>query len=168
MHTIPCPVLVVGPVGTPDDVANLRGLAHDVADQMGVPATYALHTDYNVTDFAAVYLTGTVTELRDAPTLVLIAEALAVHIDVYDPQSPRDAAPCVCGQVQTVRTVVGEDGDVWCAECRGETACAWCFERSDTEDLEIVESGDTWVPLHAECLEGMRRQGSGVLVAAWR
>ncbi|MFI7017900.1 hypothetical protein [Streptomyces sp. NPDC050164] len=164
-HTTPV-VLVVGALATADDVDNLRGYSLDIADQIGVPATYALHADYDVTQFAAVYTTGTVTELRDAPTLVLLAEALAVGMEVHEPQSPQEAAVCVCGQAQTVRTVVDEQGEVWCAECRGETGCAWCGEYPDMEDVEIVESGATFYPLHADCLAGIRRASPGVLPAA--
>ena len=154
------PVLALGPIDTPDQIDSLRGHAFDVADQMGVPATYATHVDYTVTDYVAVYLTGTVTELRDAPTLVLLGEALAAGMEVHEPQAPQDAAVCVCGQAQTVRTVVDERGDVWCAECRGETGCAWCGEWPDMEDVEIIERGDTFYPAHVVCLDGMRRASS--------
>lgn len=160
------PVLVLGSIDTADDVDNLHGYALDVADQMGVPATYATHVDYTVTDYVAVYTTGTVTELRDAPTLVLLAEALAAGMEVYEPQSPQEAATCVCGQAQTVRTVVGHDGEVWCAECRGETGCAWCGEWPDMEDVEIVEHDSTFYPVHASCLAGIRRESSDVLPVA--
>jgi hypothetical protein len=156
----PRPVLVLGPIATPDDIDNLRGYAFDVADQLGVPAVYATHNDYRVTDFGAVYVLCASTELHDTVGLLLVAEALAAGIEVYEPQAPREAARCLCGQVQTVRTVVGDDGEVWCAECRGESVCGWCGEWPDMEDVEIVEGSDMWVPLHAGCLEGMRRATS--------
>lgn len=158
MPRTPAPVtpayLVVGPLATADDVDNLRGYAFDVAEQMGAPAVYATHNEYTVTDFAAVYTLGSVTDLRDAPTLVLVAEALGAGMEVYEQQSPQDTARCVCGQLQTVRTVVDERGEVWCAECRAETACAWCMEYNDTEDLEILARGETWIPVHAGCVRG--------------
>jgi hypothetical protein len=34
------------------------------------------------------------------------------------------------------------------------------------EDVETVESGATFYPLHADCLAGIRRSSSGVLPAA--
>ncbi|MFJ2737317.1 hypothetical protein [Streptomyces sp. NPDC087317] len=161
----PSGLLVVGPVATPYDVADLRAHAFDIADQMGATTTYALHTDYRVTDFTAVYLTGTVTEVRDAPTLILVAEALAAGMEVHEPQPLEIDAEWVCGQRQTVRTVVGDDGEVWCADCRDEAACTWCGESGDGENLEIVETGATWIPLHAGCLKGLREHRPDVLIA---
>ncbi|MFE6128841.1 hypothetical protein ACFQ6Q_11300 [Streptomyces sp. NPDC056437] len=151
--TTPARVLVVGPTATPDDVDNLRGYALDVADQIGVSATYALHNEYRVTDFEAVYVLCASTELHDTVGLVLMAEALAAGMPVHEPQSPREAAQCVCGQSQTVRTVIGEDGSVWCAECRDEVAgCAHCAELPDMEEMALVDRDSTWIPVHAGCL----------------
>ncbi|MCT9140353.1 hypothetical protein [Streptomyces violarus] len=147
--------LVVGPVETADDVDNLRGYAMDVATELGAPTVYATHSDYSVTDFEAVFLLGSVTELRDAPTLVLVAEALAAGVQVLEPQSPQMAATCdECGQVQTVRTVTDEYGDTLCASCREEVTCAWCTEASDAT-METVERGEMWVPAHAACASGV-------------
>ncbi|MGZ3097909.1 hypothetical protein [Streptomyces sp. H72] len=145
--------LVVGPLATEDNVANLRGYAFDVAEQMGAPATYATHTDYSVTDFAAVFVLGSVTELRDAPTLVLVGEALVAGVPVLEPQGPQMAGRCDdCGQRQTVRTVTDEFGDTTCAGCRGEVACEWCGDEAPTE---VIECGQTWVPVHAGCVRGV-------------
>ncbi|WP_217164258.1 hypothetical protein [Streptomyces sp. AC512_CC834] len=143
--------LVVGPVETDDNRDNLRGYALDVSQQMGHPTTYATHTDYSVTDFAAVFVLGSVTELRDASTLVLVGEALAAGIPVLEPQGPQAAGRCDdCGQAQTIRTVTDEYGDTLCATCRGEAACAWCGEGAD-ESTMLVENGATWIPAHSGC-----------------
>ncbi|MFE9865209.1 hypothetical protein ACFYPZ_21155 [Streptomyces sp. NPDC005506] len=151
-------VLVLGPTASADDVMDLRAYAADVAEELGVPATFATHNDYGVTDFSAVYVRCAATELHDTVGLVLVAEALAAGMPVHEPQSPRDAAPCVCGQVQTVRTVIGEDGDVWCAECRGEIGrCNHCSESMECDKVENVEEGSTWWPVHASCLAEARR-----------
>ncbi|WP_328336571.1 hypothetical protein [Streptomyces violaceus] len=147
--------LVVGPLATDDDVDNLRGYAMDVATEMGAPTVYATHTDYSVTDFAAVFVLGSIAELRDAPTLVLVAEALAAGMQVLEPQSPQVAGRCdECGQAQTVRTVTDEYGDTLCAGCREEVTCAWCTEASDAT-MEVVERGEMWVPAHAACASGV-------------
>ncbi|MEV6055003.1 hypothetical protein [Streptomyces sp. NPDC052107] len=161
MHASPARALVLGPIATPSDVEHLRHVAWNISYELGAPATFASHADYRVTDFAAVYLTGDVTSLRDASTLVLVGEALAAGIDVHEPLAADEAVTCDCGLVHHfTRPDVDENGTVWCAECRGESACAWCFEWSDTEEMEIVESGDTWVPLHAGCRDGLRRATS--------
>ncbi|MFF0837483.1 hypothetical protein ACFYWF_31610 [Streptomyces sp. NPDC003344] len=163
----PAPVLVVGSVATPADVERLRHVAWNVAYELGTRAVFALHNDYRVTDFAAVYLAGDVASLRDASTLVLVGEALAVGMDVHEPLTVEESVTCDCGLVHHfTRPDVDESGDVWCAECRGESACTWCFEWNDTEDLEIVEEGDAWVPLHAGCRDRLRRSTSTSLLPA--
>ncbi|MFD5285047.1 hypothetical protein [Streptomyces rubrogriseus] len=147
--------LVVGPVATADDVDNLRGYAFDVAEQMGHPTTYATHTDHSATDFAAVFVLGSVTDLRDAPTLVLVGEALAAGVPVLEPQGPQMAGRCDdCGQRQTIRTVTDEYGDITCATCRGEAVCTWCGDDADVS-TEIVERGETWTPVHVGCVRGI-------------
>ncbi|MEW2488789.1 hypothetical protein [Streptomyces sp. NPDC048411] len=151
-------VLVLGPTASEGDVSDLRAYAYSVADELGVPATFATHNDYRVTDFSAVYVRCAATEFHDTVGLVLVAEALAAGMPVHEPQSPQNAAPCVCGQVQTIRTVVGDDGDVWCAECRGETGgCSHCGESMEYDDAENVEEGHTWWPVHASCLAEAQR-----------
>ncbi|WP_394435755.1 hypothetical protein [Streptomyces sp. SGAir0957] len=149
------PVLVVAPVGTPADVERLRAYGLSVATELGAPATYATHNEHRVTDFDAVYCMTPSTSLRDRVGLLLVAEALLAGIPVYEPQAAEDVDTCDCGQVQSVRTVRGDDGAVWCAECREESACAWCFEWNDMEDLDVVEHGTTWVPLHPGCRAGL-------------
>ncbi|CAL9377933.1 hypothetical protein [Streptomyces sp. enrichment culture] len=147
--------LVVGPLATEDDVDNLRGYAFDVAEQMGAPTTYATHTGHSITDFAAVFVLGSVTDLRDTPTLVLVAEALAAGVPVLEPQGPQAAGRCDdCGQRQTIRTVTDEYGDTTCATCRGEAVCAWCGDDADVS-TEIVERGETWLPVHVGCARGV-------------
>ncbi|WP_406391614.1 hypothetical protein OG806_09780 [Streptomyces sp. NBC_00882] len=160
MHTLPRPVLVVGPVATPADVKALRALAYNVAHELGRPVTWATDADHTITDYAAVYL-GDVASLSDAPTLVLVAEALVAGMLVYDALTADEVTECPCGLVSRhTRPHVDESGEVFCAECSGESGCAWCGEWNDTEDLEIVESGSTFYPLHAGCLAGMRRERS--------
>ncbi|MGX1472405.1 UNVERIFIED_CONTAM: hypothetical protein RKD50_001213 [Streptomyces canus] len=165
MHTVTRPVLVVGPVATPSDVTRLRDVAREISYELGITTTYATHTDYTVTDFsAAVYLTGTVTELRDAPTLVLVGEALAAGMDVHDPLTADEVTECPCGLVSRyTRPLVDERGEVRCANCLGEDACAYCLEEFDMEDAAFVEGEDTWYPLHAGCLDGIRRERSSSL-----
>ncbi|MEU3986252.1 hypothetical protein AB0F77_40400 [Streptomyces sp. NPDC026672] len=148
-------VLCIGPVATAADVKSLRALAHSVAVELGRPAVWATDADHTVTDYSALYLTGDVTSLRDASTLVLLGEALAAGMDVHEPLA--EVTECPCGLVlRHTRPFVDEDGEVWCSECREESGCAWCGEWNDMEDLEIVEDGSTWVPVHAGCLDGMR------------
>ncbi|WP_030660572.1 hypothetical protein [Streptomyces cellulosae] len=164
--TVPGPVLVVGPIDTPSDVARLRDVAREIAYELGVTTTYATHDDYTVTDYAALYLTGTVTELRDAPTLVLIGEALAAGMPVHDPLTADEVTECPCGLVSRhTRPYVDERGSVHCAECLGDDACALCGEEFDVEDATIVEADDTFYPLHAGCLAEMRRASEGAFPA---
>ncbi|WP_432019887.1 hypothetical protein [Streptomyces sp. 1222.5] len=163
-HVTPAPVLVLG-----SDVEHLRHVAWNLAYELGTPAVMALHTDYRVTDFAAVYLAGDVESLRDASTLVLLGEALAAGMDVHEPLTADEAVTCDCGlNHHFTRPDVDADGTVWCAECSGESVCAWCGEWNDTEDLEIVAEADAFVPLHAGCREGLRRSTSTSLVLASR
>ncbi|MEW2257251.1 hypothetical protein [Streptomyces sp. NPDC047869] len=160
-------VLVVGPTSSPSDVERLRHVAWNVAYELGTPAVFALHNDYRVTDFAAVYLVGNAESMLDASTLVLVGEALAAGVDVHEPLTVEEAVTCDCGLVHHfTRPDVDESGDVWCAECRGDSACAWCFEWNDMEDLEIVEEGDAWVPLHPGCRDRLRRSTSANLLVA--
>jgi hypothetical protein len=167
MSHAPRPVIVIGPVATPSDVSHLRDVTREIAYELGITATYATHVDYTVTDFSAVYLTGTVTELRDAPTLVLVAEALAAGMDVHDPLTADEVTECPCGLVcRYTRPLVDERGEVHCNECLGADACAWCGEAFDMEDAEVIESGSTFYPMHAGCLDGIRRDASHVFPAA--
>ncbi|WP_371672781.1 hypothetical protein OG985_37180 [Streptomyces sp. NBC_00289] len=153
-------VLCIGPIATSADVKALRALAYNVAYELGRPATYATHADHTATDYASVYLTGDVTALRDVSTLVVLAEALAAHMDVQEPLTADEVTECPCGLVSRhTRPYVDEAGEVFCAECREESGCAWCGEWNDMDDLAIVESGDTFVPLHAGCLDRLRRDG---------
>ncbi|MDW4918469.1 hypothetical protein [Streptomyces californicus] len=151
-------VLVVGPTRTADDRAFLEGYAVDVAEQTGTVATYALHNDYSVTDFDAVYVVGTATKLRDANGLVLIAEALVAGMPVYDSANPQEAGHCVCGLGQNVQPLRDERGDIQCFECAGLTlGCAHCGEYSDVEELEIVKRGNTFSPVHSTCIAEARK-----------
>ncbi|MFF3330001.1 hypothetical protein ACFYWX_10650 [Streptomyces sp. NPDC002888] len=169
MHAVPAPslALVVGPTNTPSDIEHLRHVAFNITFELGAPAVYATHTDHRVTDFAAVYLTGDVTSLRDASTLVLVGEALAAGVPVHEPLTDDESVTCDCGLVHHyTRPHVDERGEVWCAECSGDSACTWCLEWNDVEDLEIVESGEAYVPLHAGCLDGIRRAESSARLVA--
>ncbi|MFJ2844742.1 hypothetical protein ACIPD2_24300 [Streptomyces griseofuscus] len=151
--------LVIAPTSTPADVKALRAFAHQVAYETGRPAVWATDTDHTVTEYAALYLSGDVTSLRDAPTLVLVGEALMAGVDVFEPlDRPLE---CPCGLVMHyARPYVDEAGEIFCNECTGDDACAWCGGPFDMEDAEIIERGKTWVPLHAGCLEGLRSSTS--------
>ncbi|MFJ9821390.1 hypothetical protein ACIRU3_40300 [Streptomyces sp. NPDC101151] len=150
-------VLVIGPTASPSDVEHLRHVAWNVAYELGTPAAYATHADYRVTDFSTLHLTGSVESLRDASALVLVGEAMLADIPVHEPLTADEAVTCDCGLVHHyTRPHVDERGDVWCAECHEDSACAWCGEWNDTEDLEIVAQGDAWVPLHPGCLTALR------------
>ncbi|MYX02248.1 MULTISPECIES: hypothetical protein [unclassified Streptomyces] len=152
-------VLVVGPTRTADDRAFLQGYAVDVAEETGTVATYALHNDYSVTDFDALYVVGTATTLRDASGLVLVAEALAAGMEVYDSAHPQEAGYCVCGLGQNVQPLRDERGDIQCFECSGLTmGCAHCGESADVEELEIVKKGSTFSPVHSTCITEARRE----------
>ncbi|MFF9171740.1 MULTISPECIES: hypothetical protein [unclassified Streptomyces] len=161
-------VLVIGPTALPSDVERLRHVAWNVAYELGAPAVVAIHADYRVTDFAAVYLTGDVESMRDASTLVLLGEALAAGMDVHEPLNADESVTCDCGLVHHfTRPNVDERGTVWCAECREESGCAHCGEWNDVEDLEIVQNGDAWIPLHPGCRAGLSRsKSSSVALAA--
>ncbi|CAK7279919.1 hypothetical protein [Streptomyces misionensis] len=151
------PVLVLGNTSTPADVEHLRHVAWNIAYEMGAPAVFATHTDYRVTDFAAVYLANDLEAMVDAPTVVLLGEALLAGIDVHDPLTADEAVTCDCGLIHHyTRPHIDAEGVVWCAECREESACAWCFQWNDVEELTIVEQGDAFVPLHAGCAAGPR------------
>ncbi|MEV6806719.1 hypothetical protein [Streptomyces sp. NPDC051132] len=167
MHASPARVLVLGPTASPSDVEHLRHVAWNLAYELGTPAVFALHADYRVTDFSAVYLTSDVASMLDASTLVLVGEALTAGVPVHEPLTADEAVTCDCGLVHHfTRPAVDESGIVWCAECCGKSACAWCFEWNDTEDLEIVEEDDVFVPLHAGCRDHLSRSTSTSLVPA--
>jgi hypothetical protein len=59
-----------------------------------------------------------------------------------------------CGQAQTIRTVTDAYGDTLCATCRGEASCTWCGDDANGA-TEIVERGETWLPLHVGCVRGV-------------
>ncbi|WP_329159083.1 hypothetical protein OHB49_08140 [Streptomyces sp. NBC_01717] len=154
--------LVVGPIDTADARDFLRGHAIDVAEQTGTVATYALHADYTVTDFDAVYVLGRAAELRDCATLVLVAEALAAGMPVHEASNPQAAGYCVCGLAQSVHVLRDRHGVIQCHECQGLTmGCAHCGEYGDAEELTLVEEGATFSPVHAACLAEARRVRPG-------
>lgn len=156
------PVLVVGPVLTDDNVAELRAYAFDVADQTGTAATYAEYSDYRVTDYAALYVSAVDWEDEDTTALVLVAEALAAGVAVRGPMSPQHATSCeLCGMGLDVRPFVGHRGDVLCGVCRhDDVTCSWCGEDADKDEMRPVETGDTWHLVHAGCVaEGLRVDG---------
>ncbi|MFJ2417273.1 hypothetical protein [Streptomyces brevispora] len=158
--------LVVGPIHNADARAFLRGHAIDVAVQTGTITTYALHTDYSVTDFGALYVLGVATELRDCATLVLIAEALAAGMPVYDASHPQEAGYCGCGLAQSVRVLRDDKGAIVCHECRDLTmGCSHCGEYGDAEELTLVEGGSSFHPVHTECLAEARRAQPGEVFA---
>ncbi|WP_406326666.1 hypothetical protein OG784_27350 [Streptomyces sp. NBC_01617] len=161
-------VLVVGPIHNGDARDFLRGHAVDVAEQTGAVATFALHTNYSVTAYDAVYVLGHAAELRDCATLVLVAEALAAGMPVHDASSPQEAGYCVCGLAQTVRVLRDRHGVIQCHECLGLTmGCAHCGEYGDAEELTLVEDGATFHPVHITCLEeAQRAQPGAVFVTA--
>ncbi|MFI5795160.1 hypothetical protein [Streptomyces sp. NPDC051677] len=158
-------VLVVGPTDIPADVERLRDVARDVAYELGRPATYATHTDYDVTAFAAVYSVRPLTSLRTAPALVLVAEAMLAGVEVHEPLKADEVTTCGCGLVSRhTRPHVDERGIVWCAECLSDDACAHCGEAFDMEDAEFVQRDDTWFPIHAGCLAPGHRPTSSRLM----
>ncbi|MFF3166494.1 MULTISPECIES: hypothetical protein [unclassified Streptomyces] len=82
------PVLVVGNVETPDNYADLRAFASDVADRLRLPAVVATGRDYDLTQFEAVVLAdGWETSF---PSAALGCEALCADMcamqtrDVYE------------------------------------------------------------------------------------
>ncbi|MFD9455347.1 hypothetical protein ACFWBC_19955 [Streptomyces sp. NPDC059985] len=161
------PVLVVGPVLTDENAADLRAFAYDVADQTGTDATFAEHSDYVVTEFAALYVSSLDWDNEDTTALVLVAEALAAGINIHGPMSPQDAASCeLCGMGLDVRPFVGLRGDVLCGVCRhDDVECAWCGEEADEFDMQPCLDGDTWRLVHAGCVdEGRRAYGPRAFV----
>ncbi|MGW2041066.1 hypothetical protein [Streptomyces virginiae] len=154
------PVLVVGPVFTDDNAADLRAFAFDVADQTGTAATFAEHSDYVVTEFAAVYVSSLDWADEDTTALVLVAEALAAGVPVHGPMSPQDATSCeLCGMSLDIRPFVGRRrGDVLCGVCRhDDVECSWCGEDADDHDMQPCLNGDTWRLVHAGCVDEGRR-----------
>ncbi|MFF9647895.1 hypothetical protein [Streptomyces sp. NPDC014622] len=147
-------VLVVGPTRTRADRARLRDFAHTVATELGATATWAEHSDYDVSDYDAIYDIGLPPSKRDYVSTLLKGEALVSGVPVRERQRIGTLAECVCGQPTTVRSVVRADLDVWCQECRGISSCAHCLEWVDTDPIVIVESDTTWFQLHAGCLDG--------------
>ncbi|WP_327169074.1 hypothetical protein [Streptomyces subrutilus] len=162
------PALVGGPVLTGDNVADLRGFAYDVCDQIGAPATYATHSGYRVTDYAALYISSVEWTSGDVTALVLIAEALSAGVPVHGPQDPRKAVRCdLCAVALNVYVAPGHRGDMLCGVCRYEdVACAWCLEPSDDDArMDPFESGSTWWPAHHGCIaEGLRVHGPEAFV----
>ncbi|CAL9381103.1 hypothetical protein SUDANB120_01059 [Streptomyces sp. enrichment culture] len=161
------PVLVVGPVLTDGHVADLRAFSCDVAHQTGTTATFAEHSDYRVTDFAAVYVSSVDWDDEDTTALVLVAEALAAGVPVHGPMDPQDATSCeLCAMRLTVRPFVGHRGDVLCGTCRhDDVVCAWCGDEADEYDMQPCVDGDTWRLVHAGCVdEGRRADGPHVFV----
>ncbi|MGW5651983.1 hypothetical protein [Streptomyces humi] len=161
-HTLR-PALCVAPVDTAADVKALRAFAHQVAYETGRPTVFATHTDHDVRDYSTVYVLGDITTLRGVVPCVLMGEALVAGVDVFEPLD--EAVTCPCGIVlHYTRPYADERGEVFCAECTGESACAWCGEWNDTEDLAIAEHGNAWIPLHDGCLDGIRRATSTEIV----
>ncbi|OEJ57891.1 hypothetical protein BGM19_07850 [Streptomyces agglomeratus] len=156
------PVLVIGPVATPGDVADLHAYAFDVCDQTGAPAVVATHNGYDVRHFSAVYVYGpTLSDgvSLDPVAVVLMAEAIAYGVDLVEPQPLILDADCeACGQRQTLTTVRDAGtSEVFCLDCRGEApGCAWCLE--DDETAPILVDG-AWVPLCHPC---GKRMGSEI------
>ncbi|KAF0651734.1 MULTISPECIES: hypothetical protein [Streptomyces] len=151
----PSAVLAVGPCATDDDRANLDGFAFDVCDQLCVSAVPALHSSYNVRDFAALYVWGPVlgddvVRKLDPVAAVLMAEALAYGVEVRPMLRPSECARCLaCGQGQTVAKVVTKYGEAFCVDCRGDAAgCAWCGSDVVTNPVDV---GGTWVPMCSPC-----------------
>ncbi|MGW0312341.1 hypothetical protein [Streptomyces flavidovirens] len=153
-------VLVIGPVATPGDVADLRAFAFDVCDQTGAPAVVATHNDYDVRHFSKVYVYGpTLSDgvSMDPVAVVLMAEAIAYGVDLVEPQPLALDANCeACGQRQTLATLRDADtSEVFCLDCRGDApGCAWCFEDDVTSPV-LVDGA--WVPFCSPCGKQMRR-----------
>ncbi|MFF4931004.1 hypothetical protein ACFY2H_19170 [Streptomyces griseofuscus] len=161
------PVLVLGNTDSPSDVEHLRHVAWNLAYELGTPAVFALHAGYSPENFAAVYLASDMEAMADAPTLVLLGEALVAGVVVHDPLTADEAVTCDCGLVHHfTRPYADADGVVWCSECREESACAWCFEWNDVENLTIVEQGNAFIPLHTGCLSGLRSSTSASVLPA--
>lgn len=160
-HTYPRPAICIAPTATPADISALRKFARQVAYETGRPAVYALDADRNVGEYDAVYVSGDVSALRDAPTLVLVGEGLAFGMDVHEPHA--EPVECVCGLVMHYARPDMVNGEVYCNECRSLDACTWCAEPFDVEDAEIVDNGYAFVPLHEGCASGLRTAGLRVV-----
>uniref|UniRef100_A0AAU2W0K3 Uncharacterized protein n=1 Tax=Streptomyces sp. NBC_00008 TaxID=2903610 RepID=A0AAU2W0K3_9ACTN len=159
--------LVVGPTSTDSERRRLRKFAIEVAAQVGAITTFALHTDYSVGAFEAVYVLGRATELRNADCLVLVAEALAARMDVFDVPKPGSCGTCDCGRSVTVHPRWDREGALVCTECAGwAPECAHCGEDDgDFVALEIVEDGHSFHPVHPSCLTEARRSQPGAVFA---
>ncbi|MEU6703045.1 hypothetical protein [Streptomyces wuyuanensis] len=125
-------VLVVGDTTTPDGLAIVTALAHEVADRMQLPAVVAMGRDYDVRDFEAVVY-DELSYLESVDSAVLWAEALEEDMSVM---SSREL----------------EAFDV-------AASCTWCG--ADDEDSEPVLVAGTWLPadLCTPCAREARRQG---------
>ncbi|MFF7194521.1 hypothetical protein ACFZAM_12500 [Streptomyces sp. NPDC008079] len=158
------PILVVAPIETVSEINALRAYAWTVATELGVSTTYATHSEYSVTDFAEVHVPFEVLasrRLTDLTPVVLMAEALGLQVPTYERQDPSAGAECVCGQMQTVRTVYGDDGTVWCASCVGTAVgCVHCGADPFDENMIIVEDREqTFMPVCRPCIDGARAEG---------
>ncbi|WP_329069881.1 hypothetical protein [Streptomyces sp. NBC_01429] len=143
--------LVLGCVDTPDDVDSLRGFALDVAEEFGIPATYATHADFSVTDFTVVVVWGRMADMRNASPLVLAAEALAIGVEVVEAAGATERCPC--GQRLSVVQRVTSDGEAACGDCAGiASGCSHCGEWIGWDETATVAVGPTFYRVCRECL----------------
>lgn len=129
-HTTPR-VLVVGDATTPDGLAIVTALAHEVADRMQMPAVVAMGREYDVTDFEAVVY-DELSVLDSVSSTVLWVEATQADICVMN---ARDL----------------EDFDI-------AASCGWCGDDSEDEPPTLVEG--VWYPADVciPCVEGARTE----------
>ncbi|TXS47634.1 hypothetical protein [Streptomyces sp. OR43] len=144
-------LLVVGPVATEDERADLLMVAGDVTDQLGFPTIIGTTADVDVRDFVAVVVCGPA--LHDAESaigtaMILEAEAALHDVPVIYKQKSSDNAPCDgCGAYLTIAAVRDENGELFCPACTGDSlGCARCGE-VDERDIEPVYVDGGWVPL---------------------
>ncbi|MCX4825112.1 hypothetical protein OG883_35680 [Streptomyces sp. NBC_01142] len=164
------PVLIVGACQSDAERSDLYAFAFDVTDQLCRPTVVATHDHFDVRQFAAVVVYGpSLEDEQPAPmdpyAAVLEAEAHAYGVPVVAPQSVHLTAACdACAQVQTIATARNECGEVFCVDCRGESAgCAWCFEDEPTEPL-AVDGG--WALMCSGCAVTAHATSTSRILAA--
>ncbi|MEU3608628.1 hypothetical protein AB0E83_24765 [Streptomyces sp. NPDC035033] len=128
-------VLVVGDTSTPDGLADVTALAHEVAVRMQVPAVIAMGRDYDVRAYdTLVYDEGSYLENVDAA--VLWAEASSDEADMA---------------VMNLDDLESFDFMV---------VCGWCGEPDEDDPMPTLVEG-VWIPAEfcGGCLNEARRQG---------
>ncbi|MFI6897591.1 hypothetical protein ACIBM4_26105 [Streptomyces sp. NPDC050256] len=143
-------VLVIGPVTSDDERADLTSLASDVTDQLGFPTIIGTTADVDVRNFAAVVVCGPA--LHDAESviatpMILEAQAYADDVPVLHKMPYADSAPCDgCGMPLTIAAARDERGELFCMACTDDTlGCVQCGD--DDRDTEPVFVKGAWLPL---------------------